>query len=123
MRPEGSAERRWRGIVLEQGASGMSVAAFCRERGLATSSLFAWKRRLGGKGVGFVEAKVVGSPLPGADSGLPESCSAAAGGEIELELRDGGRRVLVLRRGFDTGLLREVLMALEGERPCDPPHE
>jgi hypothetical protein len=92
----------------------MSVAAFCRDRGLAASSLFAWKRRLGGKGAGFVEAKVVGSLLPGAGSGLPESCSAAAGGEIELELRSGGRWVLVLRRGFDAGLLREVLGALAG---------
>ena len=82
---------------------------------MATSSLFAWKRRLDGKGAGFVEAKVVGSPLAEAVSGLPESCSASAGGEIELELRSDGRRVLILRRGFDAGLLREVLAALAGE--------
>ncbi len=34
---------------------------------------------------------------------------------IELELREGGGRVVVLRRGFDAGLLREVLAALSGE--------
>lgn len=36
-------------------------------------------------------------------------------GVIELDLRDGGQRVVMLRRGFDAGLLCEVLAALSGE--------
>jgi transposase-like protein len=36
----------WRGLVSEQIESGKSVAAFCRERGLTVSQLFAWKKRL-----------------------------------------------------------------------------
>jgi len=33
-------------LVFEQVRSRQSVAAFCRERGLATSHFFWWKRRL-----------------------------------------------------------------------------
>jgi len=100
------------------------VATFCNGRGLASSSFFAWKRRLAGAasaaggfasaaggfalgaGTGFAEARVVG------DFGAAEAVPP-----IELELLGGGRRVVVLRRGFDAWLLRGVLMALEGERP------
>ena len=93
----------------------MSVAAFCEQRGLATSTLFAWKRRLTGAGVlfpdGFVEAKVVEALPPE----IAEWKQEKPPGVIELELRDGGQRVVMLRRGFDAGLLREVLAALSGE--------
>ena len=37
---------KWRAIVSEQIASGQSVAAFCKERGVTSSQLFAWKKRL-----------------------------------------------------------------------------
>jgi len=41
-----SAREHWRQIVQQQKSSGLSVARFCRERGIGQSSLFAWKRRL-----------------------------------------------------------------------------
>ena len=37
----------WRELVSEQARSGQGVAAFCRERGIRTSSLYAWKKQLG----------------------------------------------------------------------------
>src|SRR5246127_2119827 len=37
---------KWRAIVSEQVASGQSVAAFCKELGVASSQVFAWKKRL-----------------------------------------------------------------------------
>ncbi len=37
---------KWRELVGEQGRSGESVAAFCRERGLRNSQFLAWKKRL-----------------------------------------------------------------------------
>jgi transposase-like protein len=59
-----SAEARWRQISQEQVDSGQTVAQFCRSRGIAESSLFAWKRRLrhspGAPGSAFVEAKLQG---------------------------------------------------------------
>lgn len=115
MRSAGSAEGRWRAIVFEQRASGLSVAAFCEQRRLAISTFFAWKRRLARAGAlapdlgsGFVEAKVV-------ELAPPESGRQEAGVCIELELREDGRPVLIVRPGFDAGLLRQVLVALQVE--------
>lgn len=39
-------ERYWRGVIREQRASGLSISAFCRERGLAAGSFFNWRRKL-----------------------------------------------------------------------------
>jgi hypothetical protein len=44
MRERGAeAEARWRGLVSEQMGSGMSVAAFCRERGESVTPSFGVK--------------------------------------------------------------------------------
>ncbi len=40
------ARRKWQGLISEQGRSGQSVAAFCRERHLCPSHFFWWKKRL-----------------------------------------------------------------------------
>jgi transposase len=84
----------------------LSVAAFCRRDGVAASSFFAWKRRLGVVPAtpAFVEATVAGTPPP-----PPRSA-----GRVEVRLR-GGRRVRV-GRGFDRDLLAEVVAALEATR-------
>lgn len=57
-----------------------------------------------GGGTGLVEAEVVGDFAAGAEPSPP----------IKPEFREGGRRVVVLLRGFDAALLRQVLVALEG---------
>ncbi len=94
---------RWRGLVSEQADSGRSVSAFCRERGLAASQFFAWKKRLSQAAAGqFVEVQLVRAP---AQTVLSPNCA------IEIRL-DGGRRVFV-EPGFDAGHLRAVLAALE----------
>lgn len=49
MRRSGRSERtwaKWRGLVAEQERSGLSVQRFCIDRGLASSSLFAWRRKV-----------------------------------------------------------------------------
>jgi hypothetical protein len=104
----GSAEVRWRALAAEQRASGMTVKAFCVARGIAASSLFAWRRRL---------AEPTPSSTPAFVEVSTPACSSPhpSSGSIELEPRAGGRRVLILRRGFDPALLREALAALEGE--------
>ena len=60
MRVRGAeAEAKWRGLISEQEQSGKTVAAFCRERGVPASQIFAWKRRVCEKaGAGFVQVKV-----------------------------------------------------------------
>jgi len=39
------ARRKWEKLISEQGRSGQSVAAFCRERELRASHFYWWKRR------------------------------------------------------------------------------
>ncbi len=92
---------KWRDLIQRQHAGGLSVAAFCRGNGVASSSFFAWKRKLAAAPAtpAFVEATVAAAP------------AARWAGLIEVRLR-GGRRVRV-GRGFDRGLLAEVVAALE----------
>ena len=101
------ARHKWRDLIERQRTSGLSVAVFCRRDGVAASSFFAWKRKLGFVPAtpAFVEATIAGTPPP------PPRRSA---GRIEVRLR-GGRRVRV-GRGFDRDLLAEVVAALEVTR-------
>jgi transposase-like protein len=113
-----SAAVRWRKLLEDQRASGLPVSAFCRERGIPASSLFAWRRKLTRGGGGA-------APLAGGETFKPVTIAAAAGARrhaghggagdaIELRLR--GRRRLVVRRGFDRQLLAELVSALESMR-------
>jgi hypothetical protein len=99
--PESHIRRKWRELVERQRSGGLSVAGFCARHGIAVSSLYAWRRRLGAAPA-FVEAMVADVPA-----------GARSLGVIEVRLR-GGRRVLVRREGFDRDLLLEVVAALEG---------
>jgi hypothetical protein len=104
---------RWRRIIEQQRRSGLSIARFCREQGVAESSLFTWKRRLAGEapaaaGPAFVLLK----PTPAAENDISVH---TAGGAIELHL-DKGRR-LVLRPGFDGPTLAAVLAVLQADDP------
>lgn len=120
MNRSGTARARWARIIAEQRASGMTVARFCEARGIASSSFFPWKRRLaqgaqaGGVGSSttavFVEAKVPAASAP-ADAPDAEGDRRGGVGGIAIELVRG-RRVLV-GRGFDRQLLRDVIEALE----------
>jgi len=82
----------WRG-------SGQSAAKFAAARGFSSASLLRWASEReappAGPGGGFVRLEVV----------------ATAAAELTVEV--GGARVVV-RRGFDRVLLREVVGALSG---------
>ena len=95
-----SDERR-RQILAEQRASGLSVAAFARERGLSAWTLYDWRRRLGEQAVPqekpeFVQVMVA------------PSASRASTIAVELE---AGMRVHV-PAGFDAAELRRLLEVL-----------
>ena len=97
------AASRWRKLIEQQRESGLPVSAYCREHGLSTASMFAWRRRLGhGAGI-FKPVKLVSKAQAG---GMDSD------GAIELCLR-GGRHLMV-RRGFDHQLLAELVQAMEG---------
>jgi hypothetical protein len=93
----------WGQIVDGQRPSGLTVSAYCQERGITQGSFYTWKRRLRSP------AKPIRLPKPAFVEVKPSSLSAA--GAIEIFLH-GDRRLLV-RRGFDRDLLIELVRALE----------
>jgi transposase-like protein len=99
---------KWRLVVSEQIASGQGVAAFCKARGVTSSQLFAWKKRLReAEKAQFVEAQVrPAEPLAEAVNQQPARA-------IKVRLcRD---RRIVVEPGFDADHLRALLLVLESE--------
>ena len=70
-KPKPELRSKWSGLISEQGGSGQTVEAFCRERGLTTSQFYTWRKRLRGSAAEpFLEVQVVktsarpDSPIP-----------------------------------------------------------
>ena len=95
--------QEWRPIVVGQRTSGLTVAAYCRDRGITEGYFYTWKRRLRSP------AKRNRSPKPAFVEVTPPRMVTA--GTIEICLPDG--RCLLVRRGFDRELLVELIRALE----------
>ena len=106
-----AAREKWRQIIDGQAGSGLSVAAYCRDRQVPPASFFAWKRRLRLAIPAFVEVEAVppsaAPPSPTARATVSEDSVLA----IEVGL-PGGRHLRV-RRGFDHRLLAELIHLLE----------
>jgi transposase-like protein len=110
------SRQRWRELVDEQRAGGLSVDAFCKRHGLATSTFFNWARRFKSESpsavaqasadAAFVELEAPpASPLTKTDASASNTMPP-----IELVLPNG--LVLRVRRGFDPRLLQQVVEAL-----------
>ena len=123
----------WRELVSEQARSGQGVTAFCRERGILTSSLYAWRKQLsvvderkaesptdrsssaGSKAsaerpIRFLEVKM-------ATAAKPINSSFAPASIIEVRLPRG--RSLMVAPGFDAIHLQQLLAALDPAVPED----
>jgi len=99
------ARRKWQRLVSEQGRSGQSVTAFCRERKLCVSHFFWWKKRLGASALGkFLEVKLATAAL------APLTVGDA---RVEVVLKNG--RSLRVGPGFDRELVRALAAVLESE--------
>ena len=106
MRVRGAeVEAKWRGLISDQEQSGKTVAEFCRERGIAASKLYSWKRRCVGEKAasGFVRLRAV--------SAVKTEPVATARSGIEVRLVGG--RSLVVEPGFAVSHLRALLAVLE----------
>jgi hypothetical protein len=92
---------RWRDLVSEQVASGTSVAAFCRDRGLRGWQMYEWKRRLRATEVTpFLAVEV-------------DSAEAESGKMSGIEIRHRRGWSVMVEPGFDASHLRRVLAVLE----------
>jgi hypothetical protein len=92
-----------RQIIDGQRPSGLTVAAYCRDRGIKDSAFYARKRRLRSP------AKPNRLPKPAFIEVKPSSLSAIEAIEICLP----GERRLLVRRGFDHDFLIDLVRTLE----------
>ena len=105
---------KWRRIILAQQASGLSVAAYCREQRIGQAFFYSWKRRLKESPAsprsshptspGFVELTAASPPAAQVLSALPSP--------PQIEILIGHRHVRV-HPGFNHELLGEVIHVLE----------
>jgi hypothetical protein len=122
IKPQAPARSRWQAIIEEHRESGLGVAAFCRQKAIATSSFYGWRLKLCGLAgsslaksdrqgrSAFVPVKVTAA---GANGPELTSASPASQRDEPLELCLPGGRRLLLRSGFDPALLRQAVLVLE----------
>ena len=89
---------QWTKTIAEQEASGLSVPAFCREKGVCAGSFYHWRRRLRTVDEPVRFALVETRPAP--------DCAAP----LELIFTSGER--LRISRGVDAATLQLVMAAL-----------
>jgi transposase-like protein len=121
----------WRELVSEQARSGQGVTAFCRERGIRTSSLYAWRKQLGVVDERKAEVPTDRSSSAGskaaaetpmrflevkmATASEPIRSSLAPAPIIEVRLPRG--RSLMVAPGFDAIHLQQLLAVLDPAVP------
>jgi transposase-like protein len=90
--------KKWSELIRQQEQSGLSVSAFCRERGFSDATFYNWRKRL-------AEGEPVKFALVAAGAG-----ASAAQSPIELILASGER--LRIPPGTDAETLHIVLNVL-----------
>lgn len=93
-----TSEKKWKALIREQQQSGLSVSAFCRDRGFSGQALYYWRKRLSGR-------EPVRFALVAADSATTTGAAS-----IELLLTSGDR--LRIAPGTDALTLRTALNIL-----------
>ena len=99
-------EAKWRSRVAEWKASGMTAEAFATGNGFKPSTLRFWSYQLG-------KERAMSQAAPAVEMARVVRIGAPAP-DTELAIAVGDVRVLV-GRGFDAELLRQVVRALDGE--------
>ena len=103
---------RWRALLVEQQQSGLSVAAFCRERSLRDGQFYEWKKRLRqAEAEPFVAVEIAAATTPATPMLLPVAPVSSV--PIEIRLRHG--RSLLVEPNFEAAHLRRLLAVLEQE--------
>lgn len=97
--------RLWERRIGRWRASGLSMAAYCRQHGLSYWMFVRWRQR--------IERTVTpASPL----TLIPVVASTPSGGAITIRLPDGIG--IEVEPGFDAGVLSAVMRALQVSSSC-----
>jgi hypothetical protein len=93
-------------LVVEFEASGLTRTAFCQERGLSLSTLARYRRR---------QPRRASGEAGGAKRWLAVEVAVptVAGDVSGLAVLLAGDRRIEIRRGFDAGTLRQLVLSLE----------
>ena len=93
-----TSEKKWTELIRQQQQSGLSVSAFCRDRGFSDQAFYYWRKRLSGRE--RVRFALVAAGAATTSEHAP----------IELLLASGDR--LRIAPGTDALTLRTVLNVL-----------
>ena len=94
---------QWRELVAQQQASGLSIDAFCNREGLASSTFFAWRRK--------VEMPDLPPFVELTHAAISTDQPRESNGSLELLLPCGV--IVPVRDGVNIALLRQVVEALQ----------
>jgi hypothetical protein len=95
----------WRTIIDNQAASGMNIAAYCRESHIHSSLFYTWRRKLRKQqpfAGGFIEL------TPGRPDDAASGIRICLGANLSIEVA----------RGFDPVTLRAVVETLGEDSRC-----
>ena len=119
-RRDGKKERSWRKLLQEQSRSGLSVRAFCEERGLRQHAFYFWRREVQRRDTERSALKSSQSgpvrravPQPQAFAAITVSDAGIGSSAPSIEIVLGNGVCLRLRESFDPKMLADVLAVLE----------
>lgn len=97
--------QQWERRIARWHASGVSMAAYCRQHELSYAAFVWWRRRLG-------QAIAPALPL----TLIPVVAPTSSGGAIVIRLPSGIG--IEVEPGFDAGVLSAVVGVLQAPPPC-----
>jgi len=114
--PKRNEEREalWRGRVVDQRESGLSVRQYCLREKLSEASFYSWRRELALRDREDKETIEVGKSGEGLQSFVPVHVASALPAHASLELLHRSGHVIRISAGFDDESLRRLLSVLEG---------
>ncbi|MDQ3331587.1 MAG: hypothetical protein M3552_13185 [Planctomycetota bacterium] len=97
----------WRELIESHRQSGLSIEAYCRRRGVSTSSFFAWRSRLAEEATPrFLPVRVAEAMASDGPSSHRPALELERADGVRIRVFDGARRQTI----------SDVLAALDGDR-------
>jgi hypothetical protein len=113
---DAAKEQYWRRLLEEWRRSGLTGRDFCSAKAVSEASFYGWKREIARRDQEEVEARRMTARPGAAAAALPAFVPvtmAPTPAAASLEVVLAGGRLLRVRGGFDSVVLRQLLAVLE----------